>query len=288
MDSDQTTFSKQKNLVIKKKKMTGKRNTPFQNLPMKRGGNFPVFSGHYYPHTGYGIRAILSGLFRTDIPLIKLLVKKVAKTAGKELFKGGTNIISDILKGKNVKSIIKRRGLQAVSNLAEKALHNRLDTSIHTGKNERLVLRIGNVLNVGRNLIPLIYSNHSMTNLLDRESCECINSSLDLFTTPTTQLSCEKSRYIEYYPQTSVDLEAPLEFILYSSTEYIDPSSVIQYIKSNILAANGNRLPEVTSGTNATIPNKSFCWPINYIYGTRFKTVKVYVCGHRISESDFL
>jgi hypothetical protein len=103
-----------------------------------------------------------------------------------------------------------------------------------------------------------------------------------------TQLACEKSRYVEYHPQTSVDRDAPLEFTIYSSTEYIDPSNVILYIKSKILAGNGGTLPERTSQTNATIPNRSFVWPINYINGTRFKSVEVYLCGHKISESDFL
>ena len=124
--------------------------------------------------------------------------------------------------------------------------------------------------------------------LLDPQTCECMSSALDLFTTPMTQLACEKSRYVEYHPQTSVDRDAPLEFTIFSSTEYIDPSNVILYIKSKIVGENGGALPNRTSQTNATIPNRSFVWPINYINGTRFKSVEVYLCGHKISESDFL
>jgi hypothetical protein len=109
--------------------MVGKINTVYHDYFLGRGGNLPVFRGHYYPHTGYGIGGIISGLFRSAIPLLKPLAKKVAKATGKELLRGGTKIFSDVMEGKNLKSAIKSRGLEGISNLAEKAFRNRSGAS---------------------------------------------------------------------------------------------------------------------------------------------------------------
>ena len=103
--------------------MVGKVNTVYHDYFLGRGGNLPVFRGHYYPHTGYGIGGIISSLVRSAIPLLKPLAKKAAKVAGKELINGGTKTHSDVMEGKKLKSAIKSRGLESISNIAEKALN---------------------------------------------------------------------------------------------------------------------------------------------------------------------
>ena len=70
-------------------------------------GHIPVFEGKIRQR-GYGIGNILSGLFRSAMPLLKNLGKKV----GSELLKGGKDVIGDVLSGQSIKSSLKKRSLE--------------------------------------------------------------------------------------------------------------------------------------------------------------------------------
>ena len=54
--------------------------------------------------------------------------------------------------------------------------------------------------------------------LIDSESRECLKSELELFTTPLTQTSIEKTGYVNVYPVTALQLNGPLEFVLAPSS----------------------------------------------------------------------
>ena len=78
------------------------------------GSNLPVFQGVQYQE-GYGIGNILGGLFRSALPLIK----SAGKRLGKEVLTAGKDVLGDVLSGKNIKSSLKRRGIERVQNMLE-------------------------------------------------------------------------------------------------------------------------------------------------------------------------
>ena len=80
--------------------------------------------------------------------------------------------------------------------------------------------------------------------LLHRDGCECMLSQLEMFTVPATQASIEKSRYIKFYPITSLDSAGPIEFrIVTSDTEYLDVSNIFLHTKNRILDGSGEEIP---------------------------------------------
>jgi hypothetical protein len=55
------------------------------------GKGYPVFAGRRY-QTGHGLGSIFGGLFKAALPLLK----KGAKTLGREVLKTGLNIAGDV------------------------------------------------------------------------------------------------------------------------------------------------------------------------------------------------
>ena len=73
-------------------------------------GSFPVFEGVIHQR-GYGLGNFLSGIFRGAIPIFK----RIGKSVGKELLKGGAEVAGDVLAGENIKSALKKRASQRIS-----------------------------------------------------------------------------------------------------------------------------------------------------------------------------
>ena len=121
--------------------------------------------------------------------------------------------------------------------------------------------------------------------LLDKHSCECTRSELDLFTIPGTQTSIESSNYVKIYPQTTLDRSGPIDFKI-TSGQYIDPASTILFLETRILDKDGNALKDKTADDDPAIPDESICAPINYFHNTQFKNVEVYLNQKLVSVSD--
>ncbi len=95
------------------------------------GGNaatIPPFIGIPYQR-GYGIGNIISGLFKSVIPLAKnvfKVAKPILKKTGKQMLKrtvkGGVNVIQKVADGENFKKAIKAEGQKALLDLKDKAL----------------------------------------------------------------------------------------------------------------------------------------------------------------------
>ena len=116
-------------------------------------------------------------------------------------------------------------------------------------------------------------------------------SQLEMFTVPATQASIEKSRYIKFYPITSLDSAGPIEFrIVTSDTEYLDVSNIFLYTKNRILDGAGKEIPEtVEDGGGAQHFNtNSIVFPINAFHSTRFKSLEVQLNNTTINELDAL
>jgi hypothetical protein len=65
---------------------------------------YPVFVGIRYQR-GHGLGSIFGGLFKAAMPLLK----KGAKTLGREALKPGLNIAGDVVQGRNIKQAAKCR-----------------------------------------------------------------------------------------------------------------------------------------------------------------------------------
>ena len=128
--------------------------------------------------------------------------------------------------------------------------------------------------------------------LIDAHSCECLDSSLDLFNIPSTQTSLEDSRYVTYHPVTSPSRFGPIEFCIPpQDTLYLDPSNIIFYVRCKILSENGDILAaeETVTEAGATkkqVPDKSKVCPINYFHSTQFKNVEIMLNGVSITAND--
>jgi hypothetical protein len=82
--------------------------------PFQAGKGYPVFAGRRYQR-GHGLGSIFGGLFKAALPLLK----KGAKTLGREALKTGLNIAGDVVQGRNIKQArLKSTG----QNLFQKAM----------------------------------------------------------------------------------------------------------------------------------------------------------------------
>ena len=79
------------------------------------GKGYPVFVGRRYQR-GHGLGSIFGGLFKAAMPLLK----KGAKTLGREALKPGLNIAGDVVQGRNIKQAAKSRLKSTGQNLFRK------------------------------------------------------------------------------------------------------------------------------------------------------------------------
>ena len=78
----------------------------------------------------------------------------------------------------------------------------------------------------------------------DSEACN--KSELNLFSVPPTQVTVEKSKFVDYYPVSTLGEDsAPIEFFIPGNGEdYLDPSRIQLYIKAKIRAADGEDIAD--------------------------------------------
>ena len=89
----------------------------FDDHYVQKGGGFPVYIGAG-GQRGHGIGGIFSNLAKMAIPLLK----RAAKTAGRQILKSGAQFAGDLLEGKNFKTAAKQRALEAGKSLGRSAL----------------------------------------------------------------------------------------------------------------------------------------------------------------------
>jgi hypothetical protein len=82
------------------------------------GKGYPVFAGRRYQRR-HGLGSICGGLFKAALPLLK----KGAKTLGREALKTGLNIGEDVVQGRNIKQAAEARLKSTGQNLFQQALN---------------------------------------------------------------------------------------------------------------------------------------------------------------------
>ena len=121
--------------------------------------------------------------------------------------------------------------------------------------------------------------------LLDESSAECLNSELELFEIPPTQTSIGDSYWVNYFPTTSLNRNAPLEFVIKTSNDvYLDLAHTMLYTQTRILKEDNT--PMVKSAESDLRDPKNSVSCINYYHATQWKNIEVFINGRLISTSD--
>ena len=109
---------------------------------------------------------------------------------------------------------------------------------------------------------------------LHHQSCECIKSELDIFSTLPTQTSILDNHVVSYKPLSSLAENAPIEFVVPgSSDEYIDLPHTLLYIQAEIVKPDGTKFGD----TDKKVA------PINDFLNFIFSEVQVYLNSKLIS-----
>ena len=123
--------------------------------------------------------------------------------------------------------------------------------------------------------------------LIHKSGCECLLSSLELFTIPPTQASIDRTVFNRYFPLTSLE-RGPIEFRITSSEfEYLDLNNIYLYTKSRILDGKGNPIsPTIVKNGDTEFNSKGVVVPVNNFHSSRFKTIEVYLNNQQVNETD--
>ena len=91
----------------------------FEQQAIQAGHGASFFQGKMYQR-GHGLGNIFRGIFKFLMPM----AKSVAKTVGKQALHTGFDIVSDTIKGQNIKQAAKQRGREAAGKLLDAVKSN--------------------------------------------------------------------------------------------------------------------------------------------------------------------
>ena len=79
--------------------------------------------------------------------------------------------------------------------------------------------------------------------LFHPQSCESVNTGLDLFSVPPTQTAVEEGQFVEFHSLSSLSPSAPVEFTISGGgAEYLDLSNTYLHVRAKIARATGAAL----------------------------------------------
>lgn len=111
--------------------------------------------------------------------------------------------------------------------------------------------------------------------LVDRSSCICTKSELDLFTVPPTQTSVEEGITAEFLPAAALSDDGAIDIIIPASGEdYLDLASTVLFVQAKVVQANGD-----------AIANDAPVGPVNLTLHSLFSQVDVKLNDKLVSSS---
>ena len=231
------------------------------------GGALPYFTGARVQR-GHGFGSLFSGLLRSVAPLIR----RGAVALGKRALTTGAQIASDVAAGQNVKKAAKRRATAAGRDLMESLL----STPPPPGKRVKRIKRAPLVdVSFPTNDDHDRTCSHKMA-FVHRQSCEGVNSELDLFAVPPTQTSIDDDRWVEHQPLTSLDSGGPIEFMLPGTGDaYLDLANTYLLIRAKVVRGDGTDLAADTQVA-----------PVNNWLHSLFSQVDVYINDTLVTPSS--
>ena len=112
--------------------------------------------------------------------------------------------------------------------------------------------------------------------LFHPQSCESVNTGLDLFSVPPTQTAVEEGQFVEFHSLSSSSPSAPVEFtIRRGGAECLDLNNTYLLVRAKI-----------TRATGAALADNTDVAPINYWLHTLFSQVDVSLSDTLISPSE--
>ena len=106
-----------------------------------------------------------------------------------------------------------------------------------------------------------------------KQSCEGVNSELDLFVVPPTQTSIEDGRWVEHQHLTSLDSGGPIEFRIPGTGDaYLYRANTYLFIRDKVVLGVGTDLAPVT--------------PVNNWLHSLFSQVDVYLNDTLVTPSS--
>lgn len=105
-------------------------------------------------------------------------------------------------------------------------------------------------------------------------SCECSKTELDVLSVPPTMVTMQESQWTEYFPVSSLNNNAPIEFVIPPQTEkWTDLSQSYLYMKLKVKTQDGNLDPDVNVS------------PVNNFFHSLFSSVDVYLNNNLITNN---
>lgn len=117
---------------------------------------------------------------------------------------------------------------------------------------------------------------------LHERSCLCTTEELDLFSVPSTNISVEKSEYLEFFPVSAPN--QVIEFHVPSlGPHFFDLRSSFLHIQAKIVRANGD--PASTTATDGTVTHDKVI-PVQSFATSLFQYVHVYLNQTLVSQYE--
>lgn len=112
--------------------------------------------------------------------------------------------------------------------------------------------------------------------LVHPQSCESVNTGLDLFSVPPTQTAVEEGQFVEFHPLSTLSPGAPIEFAISgATTEYLDLSNTYLHVRAKVTKPDGTNLD---AGANAV--------PVNYWLNSLFSQVDISLNDTLVTNSE--
>jgi hypothetical protein len=110
---------------------------------------------------------------------------------------------------------------------------------------------------------------------VDADSCECLRSSLDLFSVPPTDAGISDGRWVEHRPTSAVTGGGPVEFNVSGTGDYyLDLAETLLCVKARLVGEDGTALAEATK-----------TGPVNNFMSSMCSQVDVSLNGKVVSSS---
>ena len=115
----------------------------YYNNQSGAGSSYPVFRGDLY-QAGYGIGGLLSGLFRSIIPIVKPLIRTGGKALARSALRMGKTLAKDVIKGKSLKTVLRDTAKDELGKLGKAGvshLLNEFSTRKNTPKKRKIPIK---------------------------------------------------------------------------------------------------------------------------------------------------
>ena len=112
--------------------------------------------------------------------------------------------------------------------------------------------------------------------MMQNGSCECSKSELDVLSVPPTMTAMEESQWTEHFPISSLNNNAPIEFIIPAQTEkWTDLTQSYLYLKLKVTKTNGDPLD---ADVNVS--------PVNNFFHSLFSSMDLYLNNKLITNNS--